>query len=77
MNCSCCTCRECELCFQLDGVDFVCAGGSRGEEEELYYKKYGDTIKRQELDKYHNCIGFHQGLAYYLKKYGSDNHFGV
>ena len=73
MNCSCCTCRECELCFPLDGdgVDFVCAGGSRGEEEELYYKKYGDTIKRQELDKYHNCIGFHQGLPYYLKKYGS------
>lgn len=72
MNCSCCTCRECELCFPLDGVDFVCAGGSRpGEEEELYYKKYGDTIKRQELDKYHSCMGFHQGLAYYLKKYGS------
>ena len=61
------TCRECEFCFR-NGSGFVCAGGSSGEDEELYYKKYGDIIKRQELDEYHRCAGFHQGLRYYLKK---------
>lgn len=66
MNYFCCTCRECELCFPY-GVDFVCAGGSRGKDEELYYKKYGDIIKRQELDELHYCKGFHQGLGHYLK----------
>ena len=64
-----CTCSQCEFCFP-HGVDFICAGGSRGEEEELYYKKYGDIIERQELDRFHYCIGFHQGLGYYLDKKG-------
>jgi len=61
-----CACRECELCFPR-GVDFICAGGSIGE-DELYYKRYGDIIRIQELDKYHYCMGFHQGLGYFWDK---------
>jgi hypothetical protein len=63
-----CTCSQCEFCFPY-GVDFVCAGGSRGEDEELYYKHYGDIIKRHELEELHYCEGFHQGMGYYFNIY--------
>lgn len=42
MNYFCCTCSECEFCFPHNNLGFVCAGGSRCEEEE----KYRNTIIR-------------------------------
>lgn len=62
-----CTCSECEFCFPYDGLDFVCAGGS--DDKKLYYKNYGDIIKREELLEPHYCKGFHQGLGYYISKF--------
>lgn len=69
MNYFSCTCSECEFCFPYNDLNFVCAGGAReGEKEKLFYKKYGDTIKREELLEVHYCEGFHQGLGYYFRK---------
>ena len=71
MNYFCCTCSECEFCFPCNDLYFVCAGGAReGEEEKLYYKKYGDIIRREELFKTHYCEGFHQGLGYFFERFG-------
>lgn len=63
MNFFCCTCSECEFCFPHDGLNFVCAGGSK---DEKFYKNYGDIIKREELFRTHYCEGFHQGLGYFI-----------
>ena len=71
MNYFYCVCSECEFCFPHNNSDFVCAGGARCEEEKKYfYKKYGETIKREELFRPHYCEGFHQGLGCFFEKFG-------